>query len=72
MDDRHLKEYKFEVNNKEFETTESELLGAQIKTIASVPAGYQLFLEVPGEKKEDRLIADGDRVDLSLPGKQKL
>lgn len=39
------------VNNRKFETEKSELTGAEIKTLAGVPADYELF-EVKGDKTE--------------------
>jgi hypothetical protein len=68
----HEEKYKFKVNDKEFEQDQPTLTGAQVRQIAEVPPAYQLFLEVHGGKKEDRLIGNGDVVDLTVPGIQKL
>ena len=37
------------VNNQEFQTKEHQLTGAQIKSLAGVPANYELF-EVKGDQ----------------------
>jgi hypothetical protein len=66
------KKFKFKVNDKEFEVDTPTITGAQIKQLAGVPPAYQLFLEIPGDDKEDRLIGDGDVVNLAEPGIEKL
>ena len=66
------KKFKFKVNDKEFEVATPTITGAQIRLLAEIPPTYQLFLEVPGDKKEDRLIGDGDSVNLAEPGIEKL
>ena len=60
--------YHFFVDNKKYETDEASLKGLEIKTIAGVPADYQLFEEVHGNDP-DRLISDGEGVDLKNPPK---
>ncbi len=42
-------EFTFYVNNKPVQTTEHELTGTAIKTLAQVPADYELF-EVKGDQ----------------------
>lgn len=66
------KKFKFEVNDKEFEVGTPTITGAQIRQLAEIPPAYQLFLEVPGDKKQDRLIGDGDSVNLAEPGIEEL
>ncbi len=66
------KKFKFRVNDKEFEVGTPTITGLEIRQLAEIPPAYQLFLEVPGEKKEDRLIGDGDLVNLAEPGIEKL
>lgn len=63
------KEYKFFVDGKQFTWPESSITGAKIKEVASVPAGYQLFLEEQGSTP-DKPIADGEAVDIA-EGKEK-
>lgn len=58
----------FFVDNKKFETENTSLKGLEIKTIAGVPANYQLFLEEPGNAP-DRVISDGEDVDMRNPPK---
>lgn len=62
------KEYKFLVDNKPFETTESSLTGAQIKAIAGVPANYQLFLEMHGTEP-DKQVSDAESLTMMPPPK---
>lgn len=59
----HKKIYKFFVDAKPYETDQTALTGAQIKSQASVPPQYQLFLEEEGDKP-DRAISDGESVAL--------
>jgi len=66
------KTYKFKVDDADFETKEATLTGLAIKQLAGVPAANQLFLEVPGKKKEDQQIRDEETVDFSEPGIEKL
>jgi len=57
------KKYEFFVDGKQYKTEKPHLTGAEIKTIASAPANYQLFLEEEGDKP-DRPIPDNETVDL--------
>ena len=63
-----IKQYHFFVDGKQYETDKKQLNGADIKNKASVPAGYQLFLEEEGDTP-DKPISDGDTVDLE--GREK-
>jgi multiubiquitin len=64
----HAPRNHFFVDNKKYETTQTSLKGLEIKTIASVSADYQLFLEVHGNDP-DRAISDGEDVNLENPPK---
>jgi hypothetical protein len=64
----HQKRFHFFVDAKKYETAEPSLTGAAIKTIAGVPANYQLFLEETGDTP-DRAISDGEAVDLERGAK---
>ncbi len=55
--------HHFYVDGKEYSTDKSSLTGLEIKTIASVPGNYQLFLEEEGDKS-DRAISDGEAVSV--------
>jgi hypothetical protein len=57
------KEHRFFVDAKSHETDQTALTGAQIKSIANVPALYQLFLEEEGDRP-DRAISDGESIDM--------
>ena len=58
----------FFVENKKYETDLTALKGLEIKSIAGVPANYQLFLEEKGTDP-DRGISDGEDVNLQNPPK---
>jgi hypothetical protein len=60
--------YHFFVDNKKFETDHASLTAMEIKSIAGVPANYQLFLEERGDAP-DRALSDADGVDLTNPPK---
>ncbi len=72
MTSTQVKVYKYKVNDQDFETPQPSLTGAQIRQQVGIGADYQLFLEVPGEKKADKPIGDDTVVDFSAPGIQKL
>ena len=59
----HQSQYHFFVDGKRYATDQTMLTGLQIKTIASVPANYQLFLEEEGDTP-DRQISDGEGVQM--------
>lgn len=58
----------FFVDSKKYETEHTSLKGLEIKTIADVPANYQLFLEEHGTAP-DRAISDGEDLNLQPPPK---
>jgi hypothetical protein len=68
MSDHKPSKYHFFVDNKKFETDHASLTALEIKTLAGVPADYQLFLEVHGHDA-DRALSDSDGVDLQNPPK---
>ena len=55
--------YHFFVDGKKYETDKPNIAGGEIKTLASVPAPYQLFLEEHGTAP-DRVISDGETISL--------
>lgn len=54
----------FFVDGKKYETAQTALTGAEIKSIAGVAANYQLFLEEEGDEP-DKAISDGEAVNLT-------
>lgn len=50
------------IDKKHYTFTEENVSGAQLKSIGSVPAGYQLWLQNPGSK--DTQVSDTDSVHL--------
>jgi len=64
----HMKQYRFFVDAKRYETDQKSLTGAAIKNLAGVPATYQLFLEEEGDTP-DKAISDAEAVDLE--GREK-
>lgn len=60
--EHHDHPINFLVDKKHIDTTEDKLTGAEIKSLGSVQAGYELWQEVPGDK--DILINDNDSVDI--------
>lgn len=57
MNEHAQHKYHFFVDDKKYETEQASMNGLQIKTVASVPANFQLFLEAHGEDP-DQLISD--------------
>ncbi|MHB8345875.1 MAG: multiubiquitin domain-containing protein [Acidiferrobacterales bacterium] len=68
MNEHKLPLYHFFVDNQTYETEHTSLKGLEIKTIAGIPANYQLFLEEHGDTP-DRAISDGEDVNLQNPPK---
>lgn len=68
MSDKEKPDYHFFVDGNKYETENASLTGLEIKTIASVQANYQLFLEEKGNDP-DREISDGDSLDMAPPPK---
>jgi len=56
------KKYDIFVDNEKYPWEESSINGAQIRVLAGVPEGAQIFLEVPG--KPDLEIKNDTTVDL--------
>jgi E2/UBC family protein E/multiubiquitin len=54
---------KIQINKTHYEAPSSDMTGAQLKALGSVPVGNKLFKESPG-KDPDQLINDGDVVHL--------
>ncbi len=57
------KKYVIHVDRKKYEVDDSKLTGAEIRQLAGLGSEVDLYLEEQGNK-DDRLIADGDSVDL--------
>ena len=72
MTTTQTKVFKFRVNDREFETDRSSITGGEIRQIAQIPPGYQLFQEMHGHKAEDRMVGNDDVVDVTAPGIEKL
>ncbi len=49
MSDKHEPEFRIFVNNQEFVTHKHQLIGTEIKELASIPSDYELF-EVTGDQ----------------------
>lgn len=64
----HPKEFHFFVDGNKYTAEQSSLTGADIKRIANVNPGYQLFLETEGEEA-DQPVADSTAVDLTKGAK---
>lgn len=62
--------YVFQINNEDFETSDSTLIGAQIKWIAGVDPSWTVFQ--PHAGGEDRRIDDHDTVNLAPSGVEHL
>lgn len=58
----------FFVDAQKYDTDRTALTGLEVKTIANVPANYQLFLEEKGDAP-DRAISDGESLNMTSPPK---
>lgn len=68
MNEHKPTQYHFFVDNNKYDTDHTALTGLEIKTQASVPSNYQLFLEEHGNAP-DRAISDGEAVNMENPPK---
>jgi Multiubiquitin len=65
------KQYKFKVDNKQFERAEPLITKAQIKALVNAPSAYGVWYVVPGHADDEEL-ADEVPFDLSkFPGEEK-
>lgn len=55
--------YIIHVDRKKYDVADSSLTGAEIRQLAGLGPDVDLYIEERGDK-DDRLIADGDPVDL--------
>ena len=62
--------FKFTVDQKHLETSSPVLTGGQIKAAAGVDASFGLFIEGKGQQPDEQ-VADGQEVDLRVPGREK-
>ncbi len=60
---------EFFVDNEPYQWSESIITGAQIRQLAALPAGVQLFLKVPGHT--DQEIMDSTVIELGSHGAPK-
>lgn len=60
--------HHFFVDGKKYDTENTALTGLEIKTIASVPANYQLFLEGKGNDP-DNAVSDSQSESMEPPPK---
>jgi len=54
---------KIQINKQHFEAPSENMTGAELKALASIPAGNKLFKEMPG-KEPDQVVGDGERIEL--------
>jgi len=63
LQDTHARTINIFINDTSYKVTERIMTGAQIATLAGVPEGNQIFLEIPGPG-EDRPIGRDEPVEL--------
>ena len=68
MNEHAQHKYHYFVDDKKYETDQISMNGLQIKAIASVPANYQLFLEMHGEHPDEAI---SDVAAVSFDGEVK-
>jgi hypothetical protein len=64
------KKLDFFINGKPIISDRQYILGKQIRKLAGIPEGDQLFLAIPGPWEDER-INDNEFIDLARPGKEK-
>lgn len=57
------KKYVIHIDRKKYEVDDSQLTGAEIRQLTGLGPDIDLYLEEHGDE-DDRLITDGDSVDL--------
>ena len=68
MNEHKPPKYHFFVDGNKYETDNTALTGLEIKTTASVPANYQLYLEGKGNDP-DSAVSDGESMHMEPPPK---
>jgi hypothetical protein len=58
----HEKEFKLFVDGEKFDWDQPTITGAQLRTLASIPQGVQIFQQIPG--KPDREVKDSTVANL--------
>lgn len=63
--------FKFKIDHRDLEWGKSLISGFVLKKLASLPAGYDLYMEVPGGKGHDELIEDCAVINLGERGVER-
>jgi hypothetical protein len=69
MPNENAKNPELFVDNEPYQWHESVITEAQLRQLASVPAGVNIFQKIPG--RPDREVLPGTTVDLSRPGPER-
>jgi hypothetical protein len=65
------KHYKIFVDAQQFDWEKQYISGAELRALASIPSGVQVFLEEPGPDKPDRPVPPEASINLDEPGVEK-
>ena len=69
--DAGRKEYKLFVDGKQYDWAKQYITGSELRALAAIPAGVQVFLEEPGPEKPDRAVPPDASINLAEPGVEK-
>ncbi len=56
-------EVNIQINKQHYKAPSDSMTGAELKALASIPAGNKLFREMPG-KDPDQVVGDTERIEL--------
>jgi Multiubiquitin len=65
------KQYHIVVDSQKFDWGKRYISGAELRALAGIASGVQVFLEEPGPEKADRPVPPETTIDLDEPGIEK-
>jgi Multiubiquitin len=65
------KTYKLFVDGRQFESDKQYISGTELRALAGIASGVQVFLEEPGPEKPDRPVPPEASINLDEPGVEK-
>ena len=65
------KKYKLFVDSRQYEWGKQYISGTELRALAGIASGVQVFLEEPGPEKPDRPVPPEASINLDEPGVEK-
>lgn len=65
------KQYKLFVDGRQYDWDKQYISGTELRALAGIGSGVQVFLEEPGSEKPDRVVPPDASINLDDPGVEK-